>query len=72
MAEITQQMIDAGRRLMTAKERAVYAATSRRWLPASILGPEAILDKLVDKGWLDYTRDAENHCWVYQRRHSLD
>ena len=66
----TQEANDASRKPLTEEERMVYAVVTRQWLPARILGEEEVLNRLVDKGWVDYTRQGGE--WVYQRRHSLD
>lgn len=74
--EITQETIDAARKPMTAKEREVYDKANRRWRPGRLIGPQAVLDSLVEKGWLDGTyyalAERKEDAWVYQRRHSLD
>ena len=63
-----QAIRDAARTPLTPAEQVVYTKTSREWLPAK--GSVAIMDSLVDKGWLDKTRCDGR--WVYQRVHSLD
>ena len=73
--EVTQETIDAARKPMTAKERAVYERLTREWQHEGDLGPTAILDSLVEKEWADKTVRVfpnKSSCWVYQRRHSLD
>lgn len=70
--EVTQETIDAARRPLASKEKAVYAEADREWRPGSELGPKPILDSLVAKEWLDETYSVLAGCWVYQRRHNLD
>ncbi len=70
--EITQETIDAARKPLSAKEKVAYSQATREWREKERLGPTAVLESLVEKGWLDKTYAPGPGCWLYQRRHSLD
>ena len=57
---------------LTDTERAVYDKTSRWWKTANKLGPVAILDSLIEKGWVQLDHCPPGERRVYQRVHSLD
>ena len=63
---------DASRTPLTDEERLVYNLIGRGWRRGWRSTPPAILDTLIEKGWIDQTHSVVGGCWVYQRRHSLD
>ena len=73
-SERQQREMDASRKPLTDEERAVYTNTSRLWKTAEKLGPVAILDSLIDKGWVqsDHPLRGALERMIYQRVHSLD
>ena len=75
----TKQQIerDASRKPLTPDEQVVYnRGISREWRSAASATPLAVLERLVDKGWLNKTwvpgHQRKDDCWFYQRTHSLD
>lgn len=73
--EITQETIDAARKPLAPREKMVYERLTREWQHEGDLGPTAVLENLVEKGWADKTTRVfpnKSSCWLYQRRHSLD